>query len=77
MTSLKPVNLVLIEAVVVGILLIGFVKVIKDYLLQYIPNISGHKESIELFFVAGFIFHIVCEYTGINLWYAKEYCKLV
>jgi hypothetical protein len=75
--SLKPIKLVLTEAIIVGLLLIGFVKLVKDYLLQYIPNLSGQKENIELFFVAGFLFHVVCEYTGINLWYSREYCKLL
>jgi len=77
MTSLKPINLILIESTVVGLLLIAFVKIVKDYILQYAPNLSGQKDNIELFFIAGFLFHIVCEYTGVNLWYSKEYCKLL
>jgi hypothetical protein len=75
--SKKPFTLVITEAIIVGLLLVGFVKVTKDYILQYIPNLSGQKETIELFIIAGFLFHIVCEYTGINLWYSKEYCKLL
>ena len=75
--SKKPFTLVLTEAIIVGLLLIGFVKLVKDYLLPHIPNISGQPENVELYLIAGFLFHIVCEYTGINLWYSKEYCKLL
>jgi hypothetical protein len=73
----KPFTLVITEAIIVGILLVGFVKLTKDYILPRIPNLSGQKETIELFIIAGFLFHIVCEYTGVNLWYSKEYCKLL
>lgn len=75
--SLKPFKLVLTEAIIVGIFLIGFVKLVKDYILPHIPNLSGQKENIELFFIAGFLFHLVFEYTGVNLWYSREYCKLL
>ena len=75
--SLKPFKLLLTEAIIVGIFLIGFVKIVKDYILPHIPDISGQKENIELFFIAGFIFHFAFEYTGVNLWYSREYCKLL
>jgi hypothetical protein len=75
--SKKSITLVLTEAIIVGIFLVGIVKLTKDYILRYIPNISGQKETIELFIVAGFLFHIGFEYTGVNLWYSKEYCKLL
>jgi len=75
--SLKPFKLVLIEAIIVGIFLIGFVKLVKEYILPHIPNLSGQKENIELFFLTGFIFHFSFEYTGVNLWYSREYCKLL
>jgi|UniRef100_A0A6C0AMQ2 hypothetical protein len=73
--SKKSVTTVLIEAVVVGICLILFGNLI-EYFKNYIPNISGMKDKIEIYFIAGFVFHIVFEWTGINLWYAKEYCKI-
>ena len=41
------------------------------------PNISGMKDKIEVYFIIGFVFHIVFEWTGINLWYAQEYCKII
>lgn len=45
--------------------------------MTYIPNFSGKREEIEFLFVIGVIFHVMFEYTGINLWYSKEYCKLL
>lgn len=76
-TSLKKVTSVLIESSVVGIALAILVKIVKNFVLQYIPDISGNKEGIELLVITGFLFHLICEYTGVNLWYAKEYCKLL
>jgi hypothetical protein len=67
-SSLKSVRLITIEAIVVGVCLIAFVKLIR-YL--YDP-----KDEMILLFMAGVLFHIVFEYTGINLWYSIEYCKL-
>jgi len=75
--SKKTLNAVLIEAVVVGILLILMIKLVQRYLLDYIPDFSGKKDSIEVIFVSGFLLHIIFEYTGKNLWYSKEYCKLL
>jgi hypothetical protein len=75
--SLKPFTLILTEAIIVGIFLVGFVKLTKEYILPHIPNVSGQKENIELFLISGFIFHLAFEYTGVNLWYSKEYCKLL
>lgn len=74
--SKKEVKTVVIESIVVGSLLLGIVKLVNDYLLKYIPNITGNK-NIELLFVSGFLFHIICEYTGVNMWFSKEYCKLI
>jgi hypothetical protein len=75
--SKKSITLVFTEAIIVGIFLVGFVKLTKDYILPRIPNLSGQKETIELFIIAGFLFHISFEYMGINIWYSKEYCKLL
>jgi len=74
--SLKKLSTVLIEASVVGAALAVLVKIVKEFILPYIPNVSGRKESVELFIVTGIIFHVICEYSGVNIWYAREYCKL-
>jgi hypothetical protein len=76
MLSAKPVSLIAIEASVVGICLIMLVYILKNF-MTYIPNFSGKREDIEFLFVVGVIFHVMFEYTGINLWYSKEYCKLL
>lgn len=76
MLSKKSITGVLIEAVVVGVCLILFGNFI-EYFKDSIPNISGRKDKIEVYFIAGFIFHLVFEWSGINLWYAKEYCKII
>jgi hypothetical protein len=76
MLSAKPVSLIAIEASVVGICLIMLVYILKNF-MTYIPNLSGKREDIEFLFVVGVIFHVMFEYTGINLWYSKEYCKLL
>ncbi len=75
--SQKKLSSVLIESTVVGVSLAVLVKLVKNFVLQYIPDISGNKEGIELLVTVGFLFHMICEYTGVNLWYAKEYCKLI
>lgn len=77
--SVKSLLTVTIEATLVGLLMIVIAKFIKDYVLQYIPiNLSiTRNKNIELLFISGFLFHILFEYSGINLWYAKEYCKLI
>lgn len=72
----KSTSLVLLEASVVGISLILLVYTIKKF-LNYIPDFSGYKMEVEFLFIVGFIFHIVFEYTGINAWYSKEYCKIL
>jgi hypothetical protein len=76
MLSAKPVSLIAIEASVVGACLILIVYILKNF-MTYIPNFSGRREDIEFLFVVGVIFHVMFEYTGINLWYSKEYCKLL
>jgi hypothetical protein len=76
MLSAKHVSLIAIEASVVGVCLIILVYIFKNF-ITYIPNFSGKREEIEFLFVIGVIFHVMFEYTGINLWYSKEYCKLL
>lgn len=76
MSSLKSISVVALEASVVGICLILLVYVLKPF-IGYIPDFSGKRAEIEFLFVVGVIFHLVFEYSGINLWYSKEYCKML
>ena len=78
----KPVSTVLIEAVVVGLLLIPFVY-ISGFLAKSIvgkpslPEIcSSWNENYIMevnLFLAGFLFHIALQVAGINEWYVKNY----
>jgi len=74
--SKKSIGLVIMEASVVGVCLILLVYLVKRY-INMVPDISGYKLDIELFFIVGFLFHVLFEYTGVNLWYSVEYCKLL
>lgn len=79
---MKSIQTVFIEAIVVGILLIPFTYtaafIIKPFTKRpMLPDVckSWNKYYImEInLFVAGFLFHLVLEYVGINRWYAKNY----
>lgn len=74
--SKKPVLTILIESTVVGAGLIALVYIVENYLSKYLPNIIQNKKMQNLF-ISGFLFHIICEYTGVNTWYAREYCKIL
>jgi hypothetical protein len=60
---MKPVLLVLFEALVVGAVLIAFFMGISKFV----------KSPVLAVFLSGAVFHLVCEYTGLNAWYAKKY----
>lgn len=64
----KPISVVTIEGIVVGILLIIIYNII-DIILGV-----NYNKNIKLF-MSGFIFHILCEIFGVNIWYVKEYNK--
>jgi hypothetical protein len=68
---MKSVNAVLIEAAVVGVCLIAIVKIVR------IVTEKWSLSEMLILFISGFVFHIICEYTGVNKWYAVEYCKLL
>lgn len=70
----KDVSLVLFEAVVVGVGLILIYELVKQIIKQ-----TGMKEqsNLVILFVSGALFHLVCEYTGVNQWYSEKYCKLL
>jgi len=68
--SIKKPQIILIEASVVGILLVLLFIILKDILGKQIT-------TIYIIFISGFLFHTIFEYIGLNKWYSLEYCKLI
>lgn len=85
--SYKSITLVLFESLIVGggliILFIIFLLLIGMIPYFNISNINNEfkkRHTIHMFlttFLAGASFHLLCEYSGINVWYVKEYNKLL
>ena len=65
----KPFTQLMIEAIVVGQLLNTVHYITRNMLFPYIHN------TMIIIFLSGFIYHILCEITGINLMYVKNYNK--
>jgi hypothetical protein len=67
----------LIEGSIVGLLLVILFSLIS-FLLRN-NNLIKNK-NIQLYlslFISGALFHILCEYTGVNVWYVKNYKELL
>lgn len=69
----KQVTTVMIEALIVGICLVVFTKLVEVVIIKSAGKID--MDMIKIVFLSGFLFHIVFEYTGINYWYAINYPK--
>jgi len=59
---MKSLALLAIEALVVGALLVLVFMVVSRY-MALLPAV----------FVSGAVFHLLCEATGVNAWYARNY----
>lgn len=80
---MKAFSTVFKEAIVVGILLIVFVYIsafilqLVGYPMKKIKDVCANWNSTYIMeattFLAGAMFHLACEYTGINEWYVKNY----
>jgi hypothetical protein len=71
MNSPKTISTIFFEAVVVGAGLVALV-----FILQAIPALKPLSLPL-LLFIAGALFHVICEYTGVNQWYSVKYCNLL
>jgi hypothetical protein len=70
--TLKTPSYILAEAIFVSL---SFV--ILTYLIKTtIPTLATENNQIYLLFITAFLFHIIFEIIGLNLWYSLEYCKL-
>ena len=67
---MKTVGTVLIEALVIGILL----SIMSSLFTLLLPNRSLLWLAVASF-VCGAVFHILCQVTGVNDWYVKNYYK--
>jgi len=65
----KTISRVVLEGIVIGIIFIILFRIIKSLLIN-------NDNYIHLFITA-FLFHILCEISGINIWYVKDYINLL
>jgi len=59
---MKSLSVLALEALIVGFLLAVIFMVVRRFLTP-VPAV----------FVSGALFHIICEFTGVNAWYARTY----
>ena len=61
---MKPPRTLALEAFVVGIML--------AFLYFILARLAPPLVAV---FLSGALFHLICEYTGINAWYARNYIQ--
>jgi low affinity Fe/Cu permease len=71
----KPFSTVLVEAGVIGFIFI-FISLIFFSIFKKVNGLSTTYQHYIILGVASSLFHFVCEYSGINVWYSKNYCKM-
>ena len=62
---MKPVTTLLIEALVVAALLAALFILVSKFT----------KNTLYAVFASGAVFHLLCEATGVNAWYARTYFR--
>jgi hypothetical protein len=60
---MKSLRTLALEALVVGLLLVLMFKLV---------SLLGRGPAMTVF-LSGALFHLTCEATGVNAWYAKNY----
>ena len=64
----RPVNTVLIQAIVIGVMNVSIIYGIK--------RLNTNIENYLLYLIAGALIHILFEYTGGNKWWCTQTYKL-
>lgn len=67
----KDFGLILFEGTVVGIGLIAVYKLVEMMASSY-----SLSQNVVLL-LSGLLFHLLCEFTGVNQWYSLKYCDLL
>jgi hypothetical protein len=70
----KSAGIILLEASIIGAVLIGI------FLLIELCNKFIFINKLHLLiniFISGFIFHILCEISGLNIWYVNNYNEIL
>lgn len=68
----------LIEAPIVGTILVVLfllILVLSNFITWFKENHNVHM--MLSVFISGILFHILCEYSGVNAWYSKDYCDII
>jgi hypothetical protein len=74
----KPISQILIEAVVIGQLVLYTYWILTILVLPNLINIIDlTHNNIMIIFLTGFFVHIISEMSGINLWYVKNYTSIL
>ena len=74
----KPISQILIEAIVIGQLVLYTYWILTILVLPNLINIIDLTHSnITIIFLTGFFVHIISEMSGINLWYVKNYTRIL
>ena len=75
--TMKPAPRVVVESLVVGLLLAAMMYVVcKNRDSWMVPESvipAGLASTTAAAFVCGAAFHVICEVTGLNEWYARTY----
>jgi hypothetical protein len=59
---------VFVEALVVGVVLV----IITAIVSPAYSYILGRCDNMAILFASGFLFHVICEVTGVNRWYVMK-----
>lgn len=74
----KPLYQIFIEGIVVGQLLIWIFYLTKYIVIPNLVPLFDFRGNIVIaIFLSGFLFHLITEFTGINIWYVQNYYKIL
>jgi len=74
----KQISQILIEAIVTGQFVLYTYLILTILVLPSLKNIIDLTHSnLTILFLTGFFVHIIFEMAGINVWYVKNYTRIL